>query len=110
MRMRHTHFRKFVQYLDIGRVYQSSYTELKRRTNEKHERKKKDQHIFTEPRNGHFLSDIYQKRKWTKKIRTEIKTKNISFQRHIISFKRYNKSFKRFKIEWKLKQENQNGN
>ena len=44
-----------------------------------------------------------------KKIRTEIKTTNISFKRLIISFKRYNKSLNRYKIEWKLKQENQNG-
>ena len=44
-----------------------------------------------------------------KEIRTEIKTKNISFNRLIISFKRYNKSLKRYKIEWKLIQEKQNG-
>ena len=51
-------------------------------------------------------------------IRKEIETrklerkpnKNISFNRLIISFKRYNKSLKRYKIEWKLKQEKQNGN
>ena len=60
----------------------------------------------TEPRKGHFLSDIYQKRNRNKEIRTEIKTKNFSFNRLIISFKRYNKSLKRYKIEWKLKQEN----
>ena len=64
----------------------------------------------TEPRKGHFLSDIYQKRNSNKEIRTEIKTKNISFYRLIISFQRYNKSLKRYKIEWKLKQEKQNGN
>ena len=64
----------------------------------------------TEPRKGHFLSDIYQKRNLNKEIRTEIKTKNISFNRLIISFKRYNKSLKRYKIAWKLKQEKQNGN
>ena len=64
----------------------------------------------TEPRKGHFFSDIYQKRNWNKEIRTEIKTKNISFNRLILSFKRYNKSLKRYKIEWKLKQEKQNGN
>ena len=45
-----------------------------------------------------------------KEIRTEIKTKNMSFNRLIISFKRYNKSLKRYKIEWKVKQEKQNGN
>ena len=33
----------------------------------------------------------------------------MSFKRLIISFKRYNKSLNRYKIEWKLKQENQNG-
>ena len=60
----------------------------------------------TEPRKGHFLSDIYQKRNWNKEIRTKIKTKNISFNRLIISFKRYNKSLKRYQIEWELKQEN----
>ena len=43
------------------------------------------------------------------KIRTEIKTTNISFKQLIISFKRYNKSLNRYEIEWKLKQENQNG-
>ena len=43
-------------------------------------------------------------------IKTEFKTKNISFNRLIISFKRYNKSLKRYKIVWKLKQEKQNGN
>ena len=58
----------------------------------------------TEPRKGHFHSDIYQKRNWNKKIRTEIKTTNISFKRLIISFKRYNKSLNRYNIEWKLKQ------
>ena len=61
---------------------------------------------FTEPRKGHFLSDIYQKRNWNKKIWTEIKTKNISFNRLTISFKRYNKSLKWYKIELKLKQKN----
>ena len=66
--------------------------------------------VTAEPRKGHFLSDIYQKRNWNKEIRTEIKTKNISFNRLIISFKRYNKSLKRYNIEWKLKQEKQNGN
>ena len=34
---------------------------------------------------------------------------NISFKRLTISFKRYNKSLNRYEIEWKLKQENQNG-
>ena len=34
----------------------------------------------------------------------------MSFNRLIISFKRYNMSLKRYKIEWKLKQEKQNGN
>ena len=43
-------------------------------------------------------------------MRTEIKTKNISFIRLIISFKRYDKSLKRYKIEWKLNQDKQNGN
>ena len=63
----------------------------------------------TEPRKGHFISDIYQKRNWNKKIRTEIKTTNISFKRLIISlFKQYNKSLNRYKIEWKLKQEKKN--
>ena len=66
--------------------------------------------VRTEPRKGHFLSDIYQKRNWNKEIRTEIKTKKISFNRLIISFKRYNKLLKRYKIERKLKQEKQNGN
>ena len=65
---------------------------------------------WTEPRKEHFLCDIYQKRKWNKEIRTEIKTKNISFYGLIISFKQYNKLLKRYKIEWKLKQEKQNGN
>ena len=62
--------------------------------------------VCTEPRKGHFLSDIYQKRNWNKEIRTEIKTKNIPFNRLIISFKRYNKSLKRYKIEWKLNKKN----
>ena len=31
--------------------------------------------VYTEPRKGRFLSDIYQKRNWNKEIRTEIKTK-----------------------------------
>ena len=69
-----------------------------------------DKLIHAEPQKGHFLPDIYQKRTWNKEIRTEIKTKNISFNQLIISFKRYNKSLKRYKIEWKLKQEKQNGN
>ena len=34
---------------------------------------------------------------------------NDIISRLIISFKRYNKSLNRFEIEWKLKQENQNG-
>ena len=33
----------------------------------------------------------------------------ISRLKDIISFKRYNKSLNRYEIEWKLKQENQNG-
>ena len=52
-----------------------------------------------EPRKGHFLSDIYQKRNWNKNIRKEFKTTDISFERFIISFKRYNKSLNRYKIE-----------
>ena len=51
-----------------------------------------------EPQKGHFLSDIFRKEIETR-IRTEIKTKNISFNRLIISVKRDNKTLKRYKIE-----------
>ena len=53
----------------------------------KTEKKLKQQicRLNTEPRKGHFLSDIYQKRNWNKEIRTEIKAKNISYNRLIIS-------------------------
>ena len=65
--------------------------------------------IATDP--GRDISFRYLSEKnWNKEIRTEIKTKNISFKRLIIPFKRYNKSLKRYKIELKLKQEKQNGN
>ena len=46
----------------------------------------------------------------TWKLERKSKQKKISFNRLIISFKQYNKSLKRYKIEWKLKQEKQNGN
>ena len=59
---------------------------------------------------GTFPFRYLSEKKLKQGIRTEIKTKNISFNRLIISFKRYNKSLKRYKIEWKLKQEKQNGN
>ena len=58
--------------------------------------------VFYGTPEGTFPFRYYQKRNGNKEIRTEIETKNISFNRLIISFKRY-------KIEWKLKQENQNG-
>ena len=42
---------------------------------------------------------IFIRKEIEKKIRTEVKTTNISFKRLIISFKRYNKSLNRHKIE-----------
>ena len=59
---------------------------------------------------GTFPFRYFFRKEIETRIRTEIKTKNISFNRLIISFKRDNKTLKRYKIEWKLKQEKQNGN
>ena len=75
MHMRHNHFRKFVQYLDIGRVYPSSYTELKRRTNEKHERKKKDQHILRNPGTDISFPIFIRKESETRKLERKSKQK-----------------------------------
>ena len=55
----------------------------------------------TEPREGHFLSDI-ETRKLERKSKQKISRLNDLLYR-------FNKSLNRYEIEWKLKQENQNG-